>query len=48
MTFKTTLVKGTKVCFCVGAENCKDESCELVQKHKQRLKNGKSKNSYMC
>lgn len=35
----------SKVCFCIGAENCQDESCELVQKHKKRLKEWKETKS---
>jgi len=33
-----TTAQKTKVCNCIGAENCKDETCELVKKHKQRQK----------
>ena len=27
-----------KECFCVGPENCNDLQCELVKKHKEKLK----------
>lgn len=26
----------TKVCFCIGPENCKDRNCSLVQQRKKR------------
>lgn len=34
--FKNTKVKNTKICFCVGINQCKDENCELVKEYKRK------------
>jgi hypothetical protein len=26
-----------KQCFCIGPDNCNDNNCELVKKHKEKI-----------
>lgn len=28
----------TKVCNCIGGDNCNDENCEIVKRHRAKMK----------
>ena len=34
----TKIIKG-KSCFCIGPENCKDSSCDLVKNYRKKHNN---------
>lgn len=44
---------GRGVCFCIGPENCKDETCPLVEQYREKQKEnlkpfGYAEGGYIC